>query len=72
MTLKEKAYKIIDTISEKKLAEVINYLENIQIKEELEATNEILDDKKLLKSIQAGLKQYENNELVDFDEIKDV
>ena len=72
MTLKEKAYKIIDTISEKKLAEVINYLEYIQIKEELEATNEILDDKKLLKSIQAGLKQYENNELVDFDEIKDV
>ena len=55
-----------------KLAEVNNYLEYIQIKEELEATNEILDDKKLLKSIQAGLKQYENNQLVDFDEIKDV
>ena len=72
MTLKEKAYKIIDAISEKKLAEVINYLEYIKIKEELEATNEILDDKKLLKSIQAGLKQYGNNELVDFDEIKDV
>jgi ribosomal protein L22 len=72
MTLKEKAYKIIDAISEKKLAEVINYLEYIKIKEELEATNEILDDKKLIESIQAGLKQYENNELVDFDEIKDV
>jgi hypothetical protein len=54
MTLREKAHKIVDVISEKKLAEVIDFLEYLKIKEEVEATNEILDDKKLLESIQRG------------------
>ena len=72
MTLKEKAHKIIDAISEKKLAEVIGYLEYVKLKEEIEATNEILNDKNMLEAIQSGLMQYENNELVDFEEIADV
>ena len=69
MTLREKAHKIVDAISEKKLAEVIDFLEYLKIKEEVEATNEILDDKKLLESIQKGLLQIENSELIDFDDV---
>ena len=72
MTLKEKAHKIIDAMSEAKLAEVISYLEYVKLKEEIEATNEILNDKNMLEAIQAGLKQFESSELVDFEEIKDV
>jgi hypothetical protein len=69
MTLREKAHKIVDAISEKKLAEVIDFLEYLMIKEEVEATNEILDDKKLLESIRKGLLQIENSELIDFDDM---
>jgi hypothetical protein len=69
MTLREKAHKIVDVISEKKLAEVIDFLEYLKIKEEVEATNEILDDKKLLESIQRGLIQIEKGELVDFEDV---
>ncbi len=70
MTLKEKAYKIIDAISDNKLAEIIDFLEYVKLKEEVEATNDILNDKKMLEAIQSGLKQYENNQLVDFEVIK--
>lgn len=69
MTLREKAHKIVDIISEKKLAEVIDFLEYLKIKEEVEATNEILDDKKFLESIQKGLMQIEKGELIDFEDV---
>jgi hypothetical protein len=69
MTLREKAHKIVDVISEKKLAEVIDFLEYLKIKDEVEATNEILDDKKFLESIQKGLIQIEKGELVDFENV---
>lgn len=69
MTLREKAHKIVDIISKKKLAEVIDFLEYLKIKEEVEATNEILDDKKFLESIQKGLVQLEKGELIDFEDV---
>jgi hypothetical protein len=69
MTLREKAHKIVDIISEKKLAEVIDFLEYLKVKEEVEATNEILDDKKFLELIQKGLIQIEKGELIDFEDV---
>lgn len=73
MNLREKAHEIVDKISEKKLGEVINFLEFLKIKEEIEATNEILDDKKLLESIEKGLIQYNSGDLVSLDDVvKDV
>lgn len=69
MTLREKAHDIVDKISEKKLAEVINFLEFLKIKEEIEATNEILEDKKLLESIQKGLLQYNNGDLLSLEDV---
>lgn len=73
MNLREKAHDIIEKISEKKLAEVIDFLEFLKIKDEIEATNEILDDQKLLESIQKGLAQYSSGDLVDLEDVvKDV
>lgn len=73
MNLREKAHEIVDKISENKLVEVINFLEFLKIKEEIEATNEILDDKKLLESIEKGLIQYNSGDLVSLDDVvKDV
>ena len=69
MTLREKAHEIVDKISEKKMAEVIDFLEFLKIKEEIEATNEILDDQKLLESIRKGLIQYNNNDLISLEDV---
>lgn len=68
-TLRNKAHEIVDIISEKKLAEIVDFLEYLKIKEEVEATNELLNDKKLLESIQKGLIQYKNNELVEWESV---
>jgi hypothetical protein len=69
--LRERAHEIIESISEKKIADIIDFLEYLKIKEEIEATNEILDDKKLMESIQKGLKQVENNEVYDLKDVID-
>lgn len=68
--LRIKAHEIIDNISEKKIAEVVDFLEYLKIKEEIEATNEILSDKILLDSIQKGLIEIEKGELVELDDVK--
>ena len=43
-------------ISEKKMNEVVNYLEYVKIKEELEATGELLEDEKILGVHSKGTK----------------
>lgn len=68
-SLRVKAHEIIENISEKKIAEVVNFLEYLKIKEEVEATNETLSDKKLLDSIQKGLAQVKSGELVELDDV---
>ncbi|OGO77453.1 MAG: hypothetical protein A2Y23_02145 [Clostridiales bacterium GWB2_37_7] len=68
-SLRVKAHEIIDNISEKKIVEVVDFLEYLKIKEEVEATNEILSDKKLVDSIQKGLAQIENEELVELADV---
>jgi predicted transcriptional regulator len=68
-SLRVKAHEIIENISDKKIAEVVDFLEYLKIKEEVEATNEILSDKKLLDSIQKGLAQIEKGELVELDDV---
>ena len=68
-SLRVKAHEIIESISEKKIAEVVDFLEYLKIKEEVEATNEILSDKKLLDCIQKGLAQMNNGELSELDDV---
>ena len=69
---REKAHRIIDLISEKKIGEVLSYLEYVKIKEELEATEEILDDENLYKSIKKGLGELRAGEIVGLEELKHV
>jgi hypothetical protein len=61
-SLRVRAHEIIENISDKKIVEVVDYLEYLKIKEEVEATNEMLSDKKILDSIQKRLAQLQNGE----------
>ena len=67
--LREKAHEIIDTISEERVAEIIDFLEFLKIKEELEATNEILNDKNIMESIKKGLKEMRNDDVVNLEDV---
>jgi hypothetical protein len=55
-----------------KIREVLDYLEYIRIREELDATQEILDDEKLMESIEKGMAQFKEGEIVSLDELKNV
>jgi hypothetical protein len=68
MTLREKAHHIVDALSEKKIGAVVDFLEYLKIKEELEATHEILDDQRLVAAVRKGMLQYEQNELVALED----
>ncbi|MDO8685962.1 MAG: hypothetical protein Q7J78_04745 [Clostridiales bacterium] len=68
-SMRYRAHEIIDNISEKKIAEVVDFLEYLKIKEEVEATDEILKDKKILEAIRKGLSEVKNNNLVNFDDV---
>jgi hypothetical protein len=69
---RERAHQIIDSLSDTRIQEVLDYLEYIRIREELDATQEILDDKKLMESIQKGLSQLRAGEIISLDELKNV
>jgi hypothetical protein len=68
-SLRIKAHEIIENISDKKINEAVDFLEFLKVKEELEATNEILNDKTLLAAVRKGLKDIEDEELVNLDDI---
>lgn len=69
---RDKAHRILDLISEKKIGEVLSYLEYVKIKEELEATEEILDDENLYKLIKKGLGELRAGEIVGLEDLKHV
>ena len=68
-SLRFRAHEIIDNMSERKIAEVVDFLEYLKIKEEVEATDEILKDEKILEAIQKGLSEIKSNDLVNFDDV---
>ena len=68
-TLRAKAHEIIEYISENKITEVVDFLEYLKIKEELEATNEIMNDKNLLAAIMNGKKQLMQGDLVALEDV---
>lgn len=69
---RERAHRIIDSISDKRIEQILDYLEYIRIKEELEATEEIVNDQKLMASIQKGMQELKAGEIFSLDEIKNV
>ena len=44
-SIRVRAHEIIDSISEKKIAQILDFLEYLKIKEEAEATKDIVTDK---------------------------
>ena len=68
-TIRVRAHEIIDYIYDRKIAEAVNFLEYLKIKEEVEATGEILSDKKILDAIKKGLKQASEGDLVELDSV---
>ena len=54
--LKNKAIDAISKLPEDRLQEVVDFAEYLERKEEVEATQEILSDKKLLEGIKAGIE----------------
>ena len=70
--LRERAHRIIDSISDKRIEQILDYLEYIRIKEELEATEEIVNDQKLMASIQKGIQELKAGEIFSLDEMKNL
>ena len=68
-TIRVRAHEIIDYISDKKIKEAVDFLEYLKLKEEVEATGEILSDKKMLDAIKKGLKQASEGDLVELDSV---
>lgn len=55
-TIKKIAIKLLDNLPEEKLKETITFMKFLQEKEEWEATEEILKDKKLMSAWKRGKK----------------
>lgn len=68
-SLRKKAEKIISELSDQKLAQIIDFLEYVKLKEELEATEDILNDKKLIEQIKKGIEEDKNGEVFDLKSI---
>jgi hypothetical protein len=55
-TIKKIAIRLLDSLPEEKLKETITFMKFLQEKEEWEATEEILKDKKLMSAWKKGEK----------------
>lgn len=66
--LKNRLKEVIDKLSEDELTEVVNFIEYLKFKDEKEE-NEILNDVELMESIKRGLKDLENGDVYDFEDV---
>jgi hypothetical protein len=69
--LREKAHQIIDSLSEQKLETIYEYLQFIKLKEELKATYELTSDKLVMDSIEKGLQEEADGNLIALKDIVD-
>lgn len=72
-TLKNRAKKTIDELSEDKIKVAVDFLDYLKKKEDMEATLEILSSDELLKQLKATEKAKKTgkwNEFVSWDKIK--
>lgn len=66
--LKNRLKEAIDNLSEDELTEVVNFIEYLKFKDEKEE-NEILNDVELMEPIKRGLKDLENGDVYDFEDV---
>lgn len=69
-TTKKIAIKLLDSLPEEKLKETITFMKFLQEKEEWEATEEILKDKKLMSAWKKGKKEVEEGKTENWESVK--
>jgi hypothetical protein len=69
-TTKKIAIKLLDSLPEEKLKETITFMKFLQEKEEWEATEEILKDKKLMSAWKKGEKELEEGKTENWESVK--
>lgn len=70
MRARQALKEILSEIPEDRLEEALSYLNYLRFKEEWEATEEILRDKKLVQSWQRGKRQAERGQTIPLSELK--
>ncbi len=70
-SLRIKAHEIIDKISDNRIMEVIDFLEFLKIKEEYEATKELLEDEVFIEAFNKGRKQIDNGEYEAWEDVRE-
>jgi hypothetical protein len=69
--IKEKVVEDLRRLSSKGRKEAEDFISYLRIKEELEATKEVLDDKELVKSIMMGDADFKAGRVKSWKAIKD-
>jgi hypothetical protein len=70
MRTRQAIQEIISEIPEDRLDEALSYLNYLRFKEEWEATEEILRDRKLMQSWRRGRQQAERGQTIPLSELK--
>ena len=69
-TIKRVAKELLDSLPEEKLKETITFMRFLQEKEEWEATEEILKDKKLMAAWKKGKKEVDEGKSENWENVK--
>jgi len=69
-SVKKIAIKLLDDLPEEKLKETITFIKFLQQKEEWEATEEILSNKKLKAAWKKGKREVETRKTEDWESVK--
>jgi hypothetical protein len=69
-SVKSTAIKLLENLPEDKLKETVTFMKFLQQKEEWEATEEILSDKKLKTAWKKGKKEVETGKTEDWEKVK--
>lgn len=67
---KQKIYSLIEIMPPKKLGEIVSYMEFLTHQAEWEATEEVLQDKALMKQIKASQHDFKQGRTVSWETIR--
>ncbi len=70
MKTRQAIQEVLSEIPEERLEEALSYLNYIRFKDEWEATEEIVRDKKLMQSWRRGKRQAERGQTTPLSELK--